>query len=187
EPEKGKGLLIDLTGGTDCACLYLDAVADTTGRYSLRPKLPPAAELDNQGLNDLRLLARMAGKAQATFVEPSGPPRKRPAGFGGGRGGVFVGYSERLYFTPRSRHEGLRVRALPMDDDNRVNLFFVDMLAVSSGARGERRRLALELIDVCTARETMLECLLPRDDDTSSQYLLPVRASVLRDETLLQK
>src|SRR5262249_14270968 len=46
EPEKNKGLLIDLTGGTDCACLYLDAVSDTTGRYSLRPKLPPATDLD---------------------------------------------------------------------------------------------------------------------------------------------
>ncbi len=186
-PEKNMGLLIDLTGGTDCACLYLDAVSDTTGRYSLHPKLPPATDLDNEGLNDIRLLARMAGKTQATLSEPENGPPQRPAWFGDGRGRAFVGYSERLYFIPKSAHDKLRVRALPMDDENKVNLFFVDMLAINSSLRGDRRRLALELINVCTAKDTMLECLTPQDDDKPSQYLLPVRASVFQDVTLLKK
>jgi thiamine pyridinylase len=186
-PEKNQGLLIDLTGGTDCACLYLDAVSDTTGRYSLRPKLPPATDLDNEGLHDLKMLARMAGKTQATLAEPENGRPQRPAWFGEGRGRALVGYSERLYFIPKSAHDKLRVRALPMGDENKVNLFFVDMLAVNSSLRGERRRLALELINVCAAKDTLLECLTPPDDDTPSQYLLPVRASVLRNETLLRK
>jgi thiamine pyridinylase len=186
EPEKNKGLLIDLTGGTDCACLFLDAVSDTTGRYSLRPKLPPATDLDNQGLNDIRLLARMAGKTQATFVEPFGKPPRRPSWFGEGRGRAYVGYSERLHFIPKSVHKNLRVRALPMDDENKVNLFFVDMLAVNSLVRGERRRLGVDLINLCTASETVLACLMPQADDKPSKYLMPVRTSVLHDDTLLK-
>jgi hypothetical protein len=34
-----------------------------------------------------------------------------------------------LCFIPKSAHHKLRVRALPMGDENKVNLFFVDMLA----------------------------------------------------------
>jgi thiamine pyridinylase len=106
-PEDGKGLLIDMSGGTDCACLYLDAFADVSGKYSVRPKLPTAIDLDTGGFNDLRLLARMAGKPQALFPEPYAappkpmPPPKRPAWFGAGKGRAFVGYSERLYFIPK--------------------------------------------------------------------------------------
>ncbi len=107
-PEDGKGLLIDMSGGTDCACLYLDAFADLTGKYTVRPKLPTAIELDTGGLNDLRLLARTAGKPQALFTEPYGAPPKRPAWFGAGKGRALVGYSERLYFIPKDIHANLR-------------------------------------------------------------------------------
>lgn len=191
-PEDGKGLLIDMSGGTDCACLYLDAFADVSGKYSARPKLPTAIDLDTGGLNDLKLLARMAGKPHALFPEPyAAPPKpmplpKRPAWFGAGKGRAFVGYSERLHFIPKDTHANLRVRDLPMADENRVNNLFVDMLGVNSNLRGERRKLAIELANLCAAKATVLECLTP-SDDRPSQYLLPVRASVLGDKDLLAK
>lgn len=183
-PEDGKGLLIDMSGGTDCACLYLDAFADVSGKYTIRPKLPSAIELDTGGLNDLQLLARTAGKPQALFAEPYGAPPKRPAWFGAGKGRAFVGYSERLYFISKEVHANLRVRDLPMADQNRVNSLFVDMLGVNTNVRGERRSLAVELANLCTAKDTLLDCLLPAGDKPS-QYLLPVRLSVLSDKKLL--
>lgn len=191
-PEDGKGLLIDLSGGTDCACLYLDAFADISGKYTVRPKLPTALDLDTGGLNDLKLLARMAGKPQALFQEPYAeppappPPPKRPAWFGMGKGRAFVGYSERLYFIPQEKHADLRVRDLPMADANRVNTLFVDMLGVNANLRGERRKLAIELANICAAKATMLDCLMPAGDKPS-QYLLPVRRSVLHDKALRAK
>jgi thiamine pyridinylase len=185
-PEPNKGLLIDLSGGTDCACLYLDAFADVTGKYSVRPKLPLAIDLDSAGLADLRLLAGMAGKPQAFFEETWGAPPKRPTWFGEGKGRAFAGYTERLYFIPQEAHGKLKVRDLPMGERNKVNHLYVDMLGLNSSLRGERRKLAIELINVCTEAETMLECLMPADGKPS-QYLLPVRASVLKNEKLLKE
>jgi thiamine pyridinylase len=185
-PEDGKGLLIDMSGGTDCACLYLDAFEDLSGKYSVRPKLPNALELDTGGLSDLRLLAAMAGKPQALFAEPYQAPPKRPAWFGSGKGRAFVGYSERLYFIPKDAHSELRVRDLPMADQNRVNNLFVDMLGVNANLRGDRRKLAVELANLCASKDALLECLIPCGE-TSSQYLLPVRTSVLSSTDLLSK
>lgn len=85
-PELGNGLLIDMSGGTDCACLYLDAFGDLSGKYNIRPKLPSALELDTGGLRDLQILGKMAGKPQALFVEAYQSPPKRPVWFGSGKG-----------------------------------------------------------------------------------------------------
>lgn len=185
-PEENKGLLIDMSGGTDCACLYLDAVADVSGKYSVRPKLPTALDLDTGGLGDLKLLARIAGKPQALFAEPYDAPPRRPAWFGSGKGRAFVGYSERLYHIPKDGHDKLAVRDLPMADQNQVNDLFIDVLGVNANLRGNRRKLAVELANLCAAKETVLECLLP-NGDKPSQYLLPVRKSVLADKDLLAK
>lgn len=185
-PEDGRGLLIDMSGGTDCACLYLDAFEDLSGKYNVRPRLPSALELDTGGLGDLRLLGKMAGKPQALFAEAYGAPPKRPAWFGSGKGRALVGYSERLYYIPKGVHAGLRVRDLPMADQNQVNNLFVDMLGVNARLRGRRRTLAIELANLCASKDTLLECLLPCGDKPS-QYLLPVRASVLADPELLSK
>ena len=185
-PEDNKGLLIDMSGGTDCACLYLDSFADSSGKYSIRPKLPSALDLDIAGLKDLKLLARMAGKPQALFAEAYDAPPKRPGWFGSGKGRAFVGYSERLYHTPLQSHDKLAVRDLPMADQNLVNILFVDMLGVNANLRGDRRKLAVELANLCATKETVLECLLP-SGDKPSQYLLPVRKSVITNSDLLQK
>lgn len=52
--------------------------------------------------------------------------------------------------------------------------------------RGERRKLAAELANLCAAEDTLLDCLLP-PGEKPSQFLLPVRSSVLSDKELLAK
>lgn len=183
-PEPNKGLLIDLKGGTNCACLYLDAVADNGGGYSLNPTLPSADSLDKPGLDSLTLLAKMAGRKQALHKDPTQAP-DRPKWFAEGKGRCYVGYSERLYFMPKETHDGMRVRALPLGKGNAVNLYFVDLLSVNSLARGERRKAAVKLLNLCTSAETVKECLMPSGDGKSSSYLLPTRRSVLEDKDLL--
>jgi hypothetical protein len=75
----------------------------------------------------------------------------RPRWFAEGRGRCFVGYSERLYYMPVGAHKGIRARALPLGRENAVNLLFVDLLGVNPLARGERRRLALKFVNLCTS------------------------------------
>jgi thiamine pyridinylase len=183
EPPKGKGLLLDLTGGTTCACLYLDAVSDLIKNYSVVPELPAADQLNEEAVSNLNLLTRMAGKAQVLFENYDG---QRARWFADGSGRAFVGFTESLYHIPKSVHEDVRIRSLPLAQDNSVNLFFVDILSISAAISGRRRELALEFANLCASYEVMLGCLLLEDLGRSPQYLLPVRKSLLYDQRLVE-
>jgi thiamine pyridinylase len=185
KPEVNKGMLINLRSGTDCACLYLDAVMDSTRTYSSSPVMPAANSLDKEGLGNLSLLRKMAGRNLGLHKESTAQP-DRPRWFADGLGRVMVGYSERLYFMPKEAHRKVRARAMPMAQTNAVNLFFVDLLAVNPLVRGERRKLALQFINLCTSAETVKACLMPSAEDKQSQYLLPVRKRVIDDKELVK-
>ena len=101
-------------------------------------------------------------------------------------GRVLVGYSERLYFMPKEAQGNVRARAMPLAKSNAVNLHFVDLLAVNPLVRGKRRKLALKFINLCTSVETVKACLMPSAEDKPSQYLLPVRRSVIEDNELVK-
>jgi thiamine pyridinylase len=154
-PRPNVGLLMDLSRGTDCACLYLDAVEDSTGHYAVRPNLPAASALDPDGLHYLRLLGKMTGKSQGILKGDS--LAQRAEWFGQGLGRVFVGYSERLAYMPTSAHVNIRARTLPMAERNKINL---------------------EFMNLATSTNTILSALLPASIGKSSQYLLPARRSV---------
>ena len=182
QPPKNRGLLIDLTGGTTCACFYLDAVADKEKVYSTMPYLPDGEHLDKVALDNLRLLTRMAGKKQATCEECW---EKRAAWFGDGFGRAFVGWTERLAKIPSAVHKDIQVRPLPLGDSDAANLLFVDTLAVNSLLEGRRRELALEFVNLAASTGVVLDTILVKDKETGNpQYLLPVRKSVLSDPVL---
>lgn len=182
EPEVGKGLLIDLAGGTTCACIYLDALADTEELYSYASDLQPATSLNGTTITNLTMLTRMAGKKHATCRECYD---KRAPWFSEGKGRVFVGWTERLAFMDKQCHPNIRVRSLPLADTNKFNLFFVDMLGINSRASQKKRELALQFINMATSHGVMLETLLIKQAATGSpQYLLPTRPAVVKNQKL---
>lgn len=186
-PPHDKGLLIDLSGASTCACLYLDAVADLNENFSVLPDLPPKEDLDKRAIGNLKLLTRMAGRRQALFVEKEGE-FKRAQWFGLGYGRALVSYSERLSAIPVERHQEIAIRSLPLSSKNAVNYFFVDIIAINPLLHGDRRKLAIELANLVASKDVVLACLLVRKEETNSpQYLLPVRNSVLLDSLLLEK
>ena len=183
-PPKGKGLLIDLTGGTTCACYYLDGIADKLSTYSVSPRLPEGDRLDEEVIGTLRLLTKMAGKAQADDQTCVG---KHAEWFAAGHGRAFVGWTERLTKLPTEMHKDLAVRPLPLASSNAVNLVYVDMLAVNARLEGQRRSLALEFANLASSREVVMESFLTPDPATKNpQYLLPVRKSIVDDEAFLK-
>jgi thiamine pyridinylase len=184
KPPKNKGLMIDLTGGTTCACFYLDGVADKQKAYSAMPSLPDADHLDKTVLANLKLLTRMAGKKHATCEDCWD---KRGPWFAEGYGRAFVGWSERLATIPAKAHKDICVKALPLAEANSVNLFFIDALAINSLLEGRKLELALEFINLAASRPVVIEALLVKEKATGNpQYLLPVRKSVIRDKELLK-
>jgi uncharacterized caspase-like protein len=149
---------------------------------------PPTADQNVLGLP--RVLPKgvyfVVSQRPVKYVETYGARPKRPAWFACGKGRALVGYSERLYFIPNDVHAQLQVRDLPMADQNKVNNLFGDMLGVNARLRGQRRKLAIELANLCASKDTLLECLMPTSQKPC-QYLLPVRSSVLTDAQPLSK
>lgn len=185
EPDVSKGLIVDLSGGTTCACMYLDAVADLAGSYSPTPRLPGVNGLSPDAIANLQKLTKMAGKSHALLEEWEG---KRARWFAEGRGRAFIGWTERLSAMPADRHKDVAVRALPLAADKSINLMFVDVLSINPLLSRERRRLAIEFANLCASKEVVLECFLVTNDATgSAQYLLPVRKSVNDDPRLTKE
>jgi thiamine pyridinylase len=180
EPPAGRGLLMDLTGGTTCACLYLDALADTRKVYTVPLDMPPVAELDKDVLKHLHELAAMAGKS-ALEETPLG--KKHQQLFSDGRGRAFVGYSECLHDLSADARKAVHVRDLPLGPSNAENLFFVDTICVSRKLTPERRKLAVELANLCASAEEVLEVLRPAKE-AAPLYYFPARKSVLDDASL---
>ena len=151
--------------------------------YTVNPPLPDVSALDADVLNNLRILTRMAGKKQATCGECYD---LRAGKFAQGHGRILVGWSERLAKMPPEYHSKVSIRPLPLADDNKVNLLFVDTLIVNSTLSGRRQRLALEFANLAVSADVVVDSLLVKDKDTRSpQYLLPVRRAAVRDEQRL--
>ena len=203
---KNEGLLVSLEGGTTDACLFLDAIADLSNKYSTVPTLPGVDELDEDALASVRMLAFMAGRKQALFEnwdddDGNGIPDgvgQRSRWFAEGRGRALIGWTERLAHMPVEYHKNVSVRTLPLESHalstdktktpTQVNLFFVDTLCINPMLRGERRKLAMEFVTLATSPEVVAESFLVKVDRSKSpQYLLPVRKSVIGDKEFLAK
>lgn len=183
-PPKGKGLLIDFTSGTICACYYLDCVADSKDIYSVGAPLQEISTLDRAALGRLRLFTMMAGKQQATCEECYD---LRAGKFAEGYGRILIGWSERLAKMPPKAHLNIAIRSLPLADDNGVNLLFVDTLLINSTLSGRKQQLALDFANLAASVDVVIDSMLVKDETTGSpQYLLPVRRKVISDARLLK-
>lgn len=183
KPADGKGLLIDLTGGTTCSCLYLEALADADKEFSFVPSLPKATEVTGAALDNVRLLTKMAGVAVATCEDCD-----RPGMFAAGKGQILVGYSERLAFMPKSSHEKIALRGLPLADQNTFNIFAVDVLGINSLIDENKREMAIDFVNLATSAGVVRDSLLVKQSKTGSpQYLLPARMSVMSDASLMSE
>ena len=172
---KGEGLFIDLTGSTTCAALYLDSLADSLNAYSVEQELPASNRLDGSVVGNLRLLTEMAGIKQATSEKLYG---KRAGKFAEGYGRIMIGWTERLAKMPKASHDKVKIRRLPLADDDDENLMFVDTLVINSTLTGKQRELAIKFANFVSSAEVVAKTFLVTDPDTKSpQYLLPVRNS----------
>lgn len=177
EPDPDQGLLVDLTGGTTDACLYLQTVMENDDSFPLNPALPTWSNLDPLALKDLRQLVQMAGLKQATFVDPGS---ERLDWFMGGSGRCLVGLTETLGFLNNAQVGSVQFRPLPVASAPVGTIpLFADAWAVNSAVTDPTKNgIAKDFITIASRPEVMLAALTPASGQTP-QYLTPVRDSVL--------
>jgi len=177
EPPPQSGLLIDLTGGTSDACLYLQTWEELQNSYPPDPLLPSGDELDPAVLANLNQLEDMAGCSQAWYDDPG---TDRVTWFGGGAGRAFVTVTETMSAIPVQHVDDLRVRELPLTARRPYQPMFADVMAVNAAIDPGKRDLAIELANLVGSADTMLASLRPDTSASNPQYLISARPSVLR-------
>jgi thiamine pyridinylase len=168
-----RGLLsTEFSSGTATVCLLIDAIAELNPGSKVL-SVPDPSQIDTTALNLVIKLKETAGNRQAAWDNYS---NARARWYADGYGRALFGYTERLAKMPANTQKRLNVQ--PISFTQRTHdLFYVDALAVPSGLSKERKQLAIELIGVITASETIAEIMVPRGD--VPQYLLPARQEAL--------
>ncbi|KGS05272.1 MULTISPECIES: thiamine pyridinylase [Burkholderia] len=181
-PPDKRGLMIDMSGRTTNAALYLDAAHSRTGAYPL-PLPWSANDLNGDALASLRSLMAMSSWPNATAELPG--QYDRSVWFSDGDGRAVIGYSESMSAMSEAARQNLDFKFLPLSDEPQPPLFYADVIGVNTTthARGTRA-LAVQLANVIAASSTMVQSVGP-DGSGVPQYLFSARRSVL--QTLAQR
>ncbi|ONB93523.1 thiamine pyridinylase, partial [Burkholderia pseudomallei] len=181
-PPDRRGLMVDMSGRTTNAALYLDAAHSRTGAYPL-PLPWNANDLNGEALGSLRALMAMSSWPNATAELPG--QYDRSVWFSDGEGRAVIGYSESMSAMSEAARRDLDFKFLPLSDTPQPPLFYADVIGVNTTthARGTRA-LAVQLANVIAASSTMVQSVGP-DGSGVPQYLFSARRSVLH--TLAQR
>ncbi len=175
-PPPGVGLVVVLSGGTTAACRYLDAVEDIYGLYTDDPPLAPSDDkIDSWAVANLRSVLRMASLANVKYDAAA---YQRGKWFGEGRGRAVIGFTELMSAIGEAGRAELEFKPMPLSDRGGVSLFYADVAGINSRV-GAKRGLALELANLMTSTAVMLASIGPTPQGDASQYLMPVRHSIL--------
>lgn len=180
QPPQRQGLLMDLSGSTTDATLYLMAQMNLANNYSANPYLPPASQLDPNAINHLHQYTNMTGLAQGTYIDTT---NQRIAWFSHGFGRSLVGITENLCSFPQSYLDSVSFRILPTADTYLpiTEEFFVDMAAINSQVSSDKLFYAIQLLNLMTSQQVMYNSMIPQANNQNPQFLIPVRGKVLAD------
>lgn len=179
-PPQGSNLIVDLSGSTTNACLYLETVQDINGQYTPNPDLPPPNRLNATAVGNLHTLLNTG--CVLPSVTSSNVPYQGAVWFGQGKGRATIGFTESLSAMGDGR-QTVAFKLMPYADRNDVNLFYVDLVGINSSVSDPARRtLTLKLANLIASTNVLVSSFGPTQGANYPQYLMPVRKSVF--ETL---
>lgn len=170
-PPDRRGTMVDMSGSTSTATLYLDILHSITGQYP-----PPlATEIDPDALDTQRDLLRIASVLNAT-AETSNA-YQRADWYSDGYGESWIGFTESLSQLTDAQRDALSFKPMPFADGTQPPLFYADVVAVntSTADRGTQA-LAIELADVITSTDTVVASI-GTGTYGEPQFLLATRES----------
>jgi thiamine pyridinylase len=178
-PPPNTGLLLDLSGGTTNATLYLEAVMDINGEYTSTPQLPRMNQLNRKAIAHLQKVLSMANKRQAKS-DYFKNPYQRASWFGKGFGRALIGFTESMSAMEVTQYQ-VDFKLMPLGNNPKedIALFYVDLVGVNAlSAKRGMRRAAIQLANLLASEAVMVPSLSPNYPTDSPQYLMPVRRSV---------
>lgn len=175
-PPEGSNLIVDLSGSTTDACLYLETVQDITGQYTPNLDLPQPNRLNPTAVSNLHSLLNTG--CVLPSVTSSSVPYQGAVWFGEGRGRALIGFTESLSAMGTSR-QNVDFKLMPYADRTGINLFYIDLVGINSTVTDpQRRAAALKLANLIASTNVVVSSFGPTPAANYPQYLMPVRKSV---------
>jgi thiamine pyridinylase len=175
-PPDGSNLIVDLSGSTTDACLYLETFQDITGQYTPNPALPAPNKLSSVAVSSLHSL--LATGCVLPSVTSSSVPYQGAVWFGEGKGRAVIGFTESLSAMGNSR-QNVDFKLMPYSDTTGINLFYIDLVGINSSVTDpQRRAAALKLANLIASTNVVVSSFGPTQAANYPQYLMPVRNSV---------
>lgn len=173
EPEKGKGMIVDMSSGTGNICLYLDAIIDNKAVYSDFSVMPDLESIDEAAMQSLNELVLMAGQTGAYYETEGNYDRAK--WFGNGSGRAYIGYSESMA-EMGDYVSSVKVSTLSLANRDDIPLFYTDVVSLNSSLKDDpqKKKYALDLLNLMVSSEVMTETI---NRDNNCQYILPARKS----------
>ncbi|NEO55809.1 MAG: thiamine pyridinylase [Okeania sp. SIO3B5] len=177
-PPDKRGLMLDMSGGTTNATLYLDTVHSINGKYPF-PLPQDESQLNFDAVNNMRDLLGMASYENAT---DSQPPEKssyqRAKWFSDGYGSALIGYTEAMSAMSQETRNNIDFKVMPLSekDENYPAVFYADVIAVNPNTKHPNE--AVKLAKIMASKETMVASIGKDDNYDYPQYLMANRDSV---------
>ncbi|MCM1263719.1 MAG: thiamine pyridinylase [Butyrivibrio sp.] len=173
EPEKGRGLIVNMASGTGKICFYLDAITDEKAVYSDFAQMPDLQNIDETAIQSLNELILMAGITGA-YYDSGDDSYERARWFGNGSGRAYIGYSESM--AEMENLDDVKVSTLSLANREDIPLFFADVAAINSNLSTDevKKKYALELLNVIADSNVMTNTI---KRDNNCQFILPARSS----------
>ena len=118
----------------------------------------------------------MAGIEDMTLKTENNNPYIYGEWFTDGVGRAFIGFSEAMSAMGDSTEE-IDFRFYSMTEEPNIPLFYMDAASVNANISQEKQVLALELLNLITGTDILVQASSPSERDQNYQYLLSARKS----------
>ena len=177
DPANGAGLLVLWPDAVTLALWYLEIKTDLEQTYSEWFVCPDRDDLDPEVLEILDMVQTMSAEASTAALVSDGSQYPYGTRFADGYGRAFIGYSEDMY-AMGNEAENVAFRRFSLSDEEDIPMVYADIASINAKIPIEKRELALELLNIITGKETLVEAFSPAEDNQFPQYLLGARAGI---------
>ncbi len=177
-PPDQRGLMLDMSGGTTNAALYLDTAHSITGQYPF-PLPQDQSQINPAAMKNMRELLAMASYENGTTSVSQ--DYERGTWFSKGWGRALIGFTEHMSVMSPETRQNIGFKVMPLSDIDNAPLFYADVVGVNTttNQRGTRT-LAVQLANVIAASNTMIASIGPDNSNPYPQYLMATRPSVFQ-------
>jgi thiamine pyridinylase len=170
--------MLDMSGGTTNAALYLDTAHSITGAYPL-PLPWSQSQLNQTAITDMREMMAIGSYENATATPDN--QYQRGIWFSDGWGRAVMGYTESMSQMSAQTLSGIGFKVMPLSDTHNPPLFYADVIGVNTSTnQRSTRALAVQLANVMASSVTMVDSIGPDPTHPIPQYLMATRPSVFQ-------